>query len=78
MTLTNNDHVQTQLMSSENFLLLLNALLQILYQVVPGSGPLVVSISADAEHEIGSLAISHFGMKSLAKVPDWIASAEAR
>lgn len=57
---------------------LLNALLQILYQVIACSRPLVVRIGARSYHEVGSFPLVHLGMEPLAEIPDRVSPAEAR
>lgn len=61
----------------KKFLSLLDALLQVLYQIIPSSGPLVVGIYACADHEVGCLTVAHLGMKSLAKISNGVTPAEA-
>ena len=60
------------------FYLLLNALLNILYQVIASSGPLIVGICAHTDHEIGSFTLAHLRVKSPAKISDWVTPTEAR
>lgn len=60
------------------FFLLLNTLLQILYQVIAGSSPFVVGICAHTDHKIGRFTLTHLGMKSLAKISNRVSPAEAR
>lgn len=58
--------------------LLLDALLQILNQVVSSSSPLVIGIGTYMNHEMCSFAFAHLWVKSFPKVTDWISSAKAR
>lgn len=71
----NHIHLEDQPLKVRLFL---DALLQILYQVVPGSGPLVVSICARADHENGRLTFAHFRMKPLSEISNRVPPAEAR
>lgn len=57
---------------------LLDALLQILYQVVTSSSPFVIRIGTDVDHEMRSFAFAHLGMKSFPEITNWISSAKAR
>lgn len=57
---------------------LLDALLQILYQVIASSGPLIISIFTNMGHEIGCFTLTHLRMKSLPKIANRVTPAEAR
>lgn len=59
-------------------ILLLDALLQILYQVIASSGPLIISIFTNMCHEIGCFTLTHLRMKSLPKIANRVTPAEAR
>ena len=63
---------------NSTFFLLLNALLNVLYQVVASCGPLIVGICAHPDHEVSSFTLAHLRVKSLAKISNWITPTEAR